>query len=245
MAKRAFLVVSLLVVVALSATACYIPGFNNVRGNGDVVEEERNVRDFSAVALGGFGDLHIELGEREELVIVAEENLLRYIETDVRGNTLQIDTRRGVGLTPTEPIEYYLTVTDLTAVDVSGLGHIDIPALDTRSFDVTISGAGDVVIDELNADRLDVVISGLGGLDIDGGFVERQSVDISGSGSYSARRMESLEADVAISGLGSMTIWASEKLDATISGSGSVNYVGRPSINQSVSGLGRVKAESD
>jgi len=245
MLKRVFLAVSLILVVALSATACYFPGFSNVRGNGNVIEQERDVRGFSEVALGGFGDLHIVLGEREELVIVAEENLLRYIETDVRGDALHIDTRRGVSINPSKSIDYYLTVTELSGVRVSGLGQIKAPALDARSFRVEISGAGDVEIDALNADRLDVAISGLGGLDIGGGFVERQSVDISGSGNYDARRMESLEADVAISGLGSMTVWASEQLDAAISGSGSITYVGSPSISQSVSGLGRVKPAAD
>jgi len=234
-------VAGLILLVALSATACYLPGLGSTRGNGRVVEEDREVRDFDAVALGGIGDLHIEVGDREELRIVAEENLLRYIETHVRGGTLHIETRAGINLRPTESIDYYLTVTDLQGIDVSGLGHVDAPALEARSFRVEISGAGNIEMDELNADRLDVAVSGLGSLDIDGGYVERQDIDISGSGSYSAKRLESRDATVEISGLGSATVWATDRLDAEISGSGSVHYVGSPNINQSVSGLGSVR----
>jgi predicted small secreted protein len=245
MMKRSVLVVSLILVVALGATACYFPGLNSVRGNGRVVEENRDVHGFEGISLGGIGDLHIEVGSSEGLRIVAEENLMRHIESDVRGDILHIKTRTGVNLRPTESIDYYLTVTNLQSITLSGLGRIDAPALEATAFEVDISGAGDIQIAELNADRLDVAISGLGGLDIDGGYAERQHITISGSGNCTTRELESQEANVRISGLGSATVWASDRLDAAISGSGSVRYVGNPQISQSISGLGSVRPASE
>ena len=44
------------------------------------------------------GNLAIELGEQEELIIAAEDNLLEYFETEVRSGKLGTDTRNGVSL---------------------------------------------------------------------------------------------------------------------------------------------------
>ena len=38
----------------------------------------------------------IELGEQEELIIEAEDNLLEYLDTEVRSGKLRIDTRNGI-----------------------------------------------------------------------------------------------------------------------------------------------------
>jgi hypothetical protein len=55
-----------------------------VRGSGNVVEETREVSGVSGVELATLGTLHVEIGESESLRIEAEDNLLEYIETDVR-----------------------------------------------------------------------------------------------------------------------------------------------------------------
>ena len=87
MIKRA-LIVGLLLVMAVSATGCL--GIRTVSGSGKVTEEEREVSGFTGVELATIGNLTIELGERESLHIEAEDNLMRYLETEVRGETLII-----------------------------------------------------------------------------------------------------------------------------------------------------------
>lgn len=216
-------------------------GGRTVRGSGTLATEERSVSGFSAVDLASIGHLVIEVGDQEGLRIEAEENLLEYIETNMRGRTLVIGTRRGVNLNPRESISYYLTVTSLDSISVSGLGDVDAPGLEADRFSVEISGSGDVNIDSLAAGQLRVGISGLGSLDIDAGQVDDQDVEISGAGDYNASELESSTAEVDISGLGSATLRVSDRLEANISGGGSVRYYGNPSVDKNVSGLGRVE----
>lgn len=217
-------------------------GYKTVIGSGRVAEETREVSDFTEVELATVGTLYIERGERTSLRIEGDDNLFRYLETEVRGNTLEIESRDRVSLVPREPLYFTLTVTDLESAVLSGLGGIEIPdALDVPKLSIRISGGGSVEVEDLTAERFDVEITGLGDLYVDEGQVGAQDVLISGGGNYRARGLESDTAEIRVTGLGSATVWVRDELDVTISGGGSVRYIGSPSVSQSVTGLGRVE----
>lgn len=241
--KRRVLMVLVVLVVALSAQGC--AAIRTVSGSGTVKEEERQVSDFTGVELATIGNLTIELGDKEALRIEAEDNLLRYFETQVRNGVLKIKDRHNVTLIPTKPVYFYLTVKELDTIVISGLGNVEVPDLKAARFSVNISGAGDVDIEELDADRLEVGISGLGSLYIDEGEVEEQGITISSAGNYRAKGLESAEAEVHISGVGSATVRVRDHLKVTISGAGSVRYVGSPTVEQDVSGVGHVERIGD
>ena len=119
MERRGFVALVVLV-MALSALGCVCGpisfgtgGFGwpgTVRGSGQVVEEERPVSGVTGVELATFGDLTIELGDEEELRIEAEENLIPYFDTEVRGGVLVIKQRPNVRLVSRRPVNFYLTV---------------------------------------------------------------------------------------------------------------------------------------
>lgn len=229
-------------VMVLSVLACQVGGLTGVRGSGNVVEEVREVSGFTGVALAGIGDLTIEVGERESLGIEAEDNLMTYLETEVRNGVLEIGVQDGVNLNSTRPVRFYLTVEELDTIVLSGSGDIEAPDLEAERFSVTISGSGDVKMGDLSADILNVTISGSGNLDIAGGRVEDQDITISGSGEYQAGGLNSGSVEMTISGSGNATIWATDSLDVRISGSGSVNYYGNPRTTFSASGSGEVNS---
>jgi hypothetical protein len=232
---------ALLFVLGCMCAGLTIP-VGSPRGSGDPGQEVREVSGVREVELAGFGNLYVEVGEKEHLLIEADDNLLRYIETEVQGDTLVIRHRRGMGLRPRLPIEYHLTVTSLEALQVTGAGNVKLPELQAERFDVQISGAGSIDLEEINADRLYVRIGGAGDFEIEGGAVGEQDVSISGAGDYRARDLESNTADVNLSGLGSATLWVREHLEVHITGAGSVRYVGRPTVEKHVTGVGNVEA---
>ena len=245
MRQRRWIEVVALVLAASSLACSFIAGWPGVRGSGKVVEEERSVSGFTGVALSGIGNLYIEVGDEEALRIEAEDNLLPYLETEVRGTTLEITTRENVNLLPLRPINFYLTVKALDTITVSGSGHAEAPGLQAEQFFATVSGSGSVKMAGLEAEALTATVSGSGGLDIAGGEVEMQDITLSGSGKYEAKGLESAEADVRLSGSGSATVRVRDRLDVTISGSGSVRYVGDPTVRETVSGSGVVSQIAD
>ncbi|MCP4541983.1 MAG: DUF2807 domain-containing protein [Chloroflexi bacterium] len=234
-------------VMFLSTLACQVSGvgFTGVRGSGNVVEETRDVNGFTGVALAGSGELTIEVGETESLRIEAEDNLMEYLETEVRGGVLEIGVEDNVDLRPRRPIQFYLTVKELDTIVLSGSGDVIAPDLEAERFTTTISGSGRVRMDKLDADTLDVTLSGSGDMDIADGQVTGQNINVSGSGRYTARNLESERAKVLLVGSGKATVRVSDHLRAIITGSGDVDYLGSPTVELSVTGSGDVDRIGD
>jgi len=236
-------------------------GFEKIHGSGKVVKEERQVSGITGVALATLGKLRIELGDKEKLIIEAQENLLQYFETNVNNGILKIKTRNFINIRPTKPVKYFLTVKELDTIVLSSSGDIRAPDLKANKFSVTssssgdlemgdldvdvlkvrLSSSGDVSIKELTAKMLDVVISSSGDLHISGGEVEEQEIIISSSGKYKAKNLESARANVRISSSGDATIRVRDYLNSTLSSSGSVYYIGNPSVDTKSSSSGKVK----
>jgi hypothetical protein len=205
-----------------------------------VITEGREVRGFDKVRFGAIGTLMITQGETESLTIRAESNLVRRIRSEVRDGTLHIEMASGVSVAPTRPITYDLTLRELTAVDLAGVGSIYAGALETDHMDLAMSGAGKVALRALRAESLAVDHTGIGQCEL-AGQVGEQDLLLTGAGDYDAAELESDTATVRVTGLGRATVWATEALDIQLSGAGSVSYYGSPRVSQDVTGLGRVR----
>lgn len=80
---------------ALLLSSCIFMG-PSVKGNGEVVENVREVGKFSGVKVTSGMNVHFVQGDEPSVVVVADENLLEIIETKVNGNTLEIRTRANI-----------------------------------------------------------------------------------------------------------------------------------------------------
>ena len=212
-------------------------------GSGQVVTETRAISDFDAVTFTSFGDLTIQQGEHEGLTIEAEDNVLREIQTVVRGRTLHIGYADGdswAHIRPTRPIRFTLTVVNLKDIELSGAGNILVNGLKADQIRATLSGAGNLSLKDLAAKLATFDLPGAGSLDASGTASDLE-VGLSGVGSFKGADLQSQTAQVTLSGAGSATVWVAEQLDATVSGLGSVKYYGQPVVNKVVSGLGSVE----
>lgn len=236
-----------LAVLVLATLACsivipYGSGLGTVRGDGTLATEERSVSGITGVELAMSGTLHIEQGDNEELVVEAEDNLLPYIETISRGNTLLIRTESGTSIQSTRAIEFRLTVTELTDLSVSSSGNIFAPALEGNHCTVDISSSGNIELDLVDCTTLTVRVSSSGDITIAGGSAERQDVRISSSGDYDARDVTGTEAEINISSSGSATVNVIERISGSISSSGNIYYGGNPTINVHTTSSGKVES---
>ena len=234
--------VSLIVIlIALILTACNPLNVaqTTVDGSGKVTTESRQVSGISGVSLATLGDLTVELGDQESLRIEAEDNLIPYLETEVRNNQLTIQARLGLSLRPTRPVRYFLTVKSLDSVSVSSSGNITAPSLQAGNFSAKISSSGDIKLAGIQADSLNVQISSSGNLEMGSGQVGNQTVVISSSGNYQAGDLKSQTADVRISSSGNATVWVADNLAVHLSSSGNVSYYGSPKVTQEASSSGK------
>lgn len=239
----------ILLILAVASTACIAPFPPRlIRGSGNVIVEERDVSGFDRIQMSGIGRIIITQGDDESLSIETDDNLMEYIETEVKGNTLEIDFSKDLLLSsktrntlePSAGFIFRISVIDLQSITVSGGADIQSEKIKTDRLVISFSGAGNISIADLNADMLDVIISGAGDVDL-AGKVQSQDITLSGLGRYRAFDLESEEASVFISGAGGANLWVSETLDVLISGAGDVEYYGDPSVSQEIAGLGRIQ----
>jgi len=197
--------------------------------------EARDVRDFQEVALEGVGTLVIEQGETESLSIEAEPRVLRRIETAVSNGRLTIRPDRS--FETREPITYYLTVRQLSGIELSGAGQIQAGQLSADHLRLTGSGAGSMIVDNLTATSLEMMAAGNMQSQL-AGAVDSLTVTLSDAARIAAPNLTSRVASISASGASQATINVSESLDARVSGAARVEYIGNPSLTQDVSAAG-------
>lgn len=219
-------------------------GCNNktLQGSGNIITENRNISSFDRIIFSGIGEMTIEQGNEESLTVRADDNILPYIHTEVENNALIlgfVDSDQIFIFNPTDEIQFYLTVKNLSQIDFPGAGSIKINNLETEKLIVDLSGTGNLEVDSLNANELIVLQRGAGTIFVSG-QVKEQDITHSGSGSYHAADLISQTTIIKISGAGDATIWAVETLDVEISGLGNVTYHGYPRLTKDISGMGEL-----
>lgn len=228
--------------VFLSLTSFSQP-LQNVKGNGNVKKEIRNVAPFTAIASFGAIDVQISYGKPEKITLQMDENLLPYIETTVEDGKLSIKTKNKINIRSSSKMVVYVSMDKITAVSQSGSGDISGEGnfYNDGTTEVKLSGSGNIKLGFDNFSALDLSLSGSGNINLDKGNAGSISSRISGSGNIDCSNVNSREVDASISGSGNVKVNASKSIEAKISGSGNVFYKGSaPDIKSKIAGSGKL-----
>lgn len=228
--------------LTLATTSCYYLGGKRVHGNGHITTQERSVGSFDEVDVSGAVELYVSGGESGPVKVETDENLQEYVEVEQHGNSLEVRTRRGYNLRPTQKVIVRVSSPNYTKLSVSGasniIGQDKIHGNDR--LEMSVSGAGDIRAD-VDAPKFEAGVSGSGDINLRGN-VRDFELRISGAGDAKCYDMLAENTIVHISGAGSAEVYASVSLDAHVSGAGSVSYKGGAAkVSQQVSGAGSVK----
>ncbi len=203
------------IMIVFFVQGCRIGG---VKGSGNIIEANRVIEDFEIVEISGAYDVDISVGKTASLEIVADDNLMKYIETEVRGNKLTIRSKKN--LRPRNEIEIFITTPNLIKIESSGASSIKAYGIDNDIFQTELSGAGSINLS---------------------GRTEKFRADMSGAGNVNAKELKAEYVKVGISGACSAVVYASKAIKADVSGVGSIDYYGDPEdVESSVSGVGSI-----
>lgn len=229
------IILVLMVCAVIAASGCIGTGGT---GSGKVINQTKTVSGFDQVSLNGIGTLVITQGNKESLTIEAEDNVVPNINTQVNNNKLDISYQPG-SPTPTKPVKFYLTIKNLSSIEVSGAGKIDANQLNVNKLNILIDGAGEGNLTNLTAKTLNITISGAGNLNLSG-TTDTQTLTINGAGEYSAPSLSSKTATITVNGAGKATIKVSDLLNAIINGGGQIAYFGNPKVEKQINGAGSI-----
>jgi hypothetical protein len=184
-------------------------------GSGRLATESRPVHGFTAVAVSGAGHLIIEQTGVESLQVTAEDNILPFVLTEVRGGRLHLGFEPGVSIHATRRVEYRLTVAELSDIEGSGASRVEVVHLDTRELTTRISGASSYTA---------------------AGIADDHRIDLSGASRCEAGDLVSRDVTASLSGASRCLVHVQHRLVVSASGASTLEYIGHPAVEANVSG---------
>ncbi len=210
----------------LALTGCHGKMFNfglGVKGSGVAKTEQRNIGNFTGLDVRGAFQVEVICQKEARLEITADDNLLKYIKTEVRGGVLHIETD-GAQLNFKDSPRVLIAVPSLDDFNISGASRVK----------ATNMKAGDVKINLSGASQFAAT-----------GTAQGIEADLSGACKFDGKDLQAVKVDINASGASKADVYASADLYAEASGASSVYYYGNPqNISPKTNGASKISAGS-
>lgn len=195
---------------------------DHVKGNGTIKSESRDLGSFNKIATGGSIDIVIEQGSTEGAEISTDENLMQYIITEVKGNTLSIHFKENTSISPTK-LTVKIKCKELTAISAGGSGDVKTDGvLKADKLQISQGGSGDFKLN-LNVSKLEISKAGSGDFKLEGKIAELE-LSSAGSGNLDASKTTVGDAEISMAGSGDVVLPKGTKPKVSSVGSGDVHY---------------------
>lgn len=211
----------LFIAVIILATSCY----RGKKGSGNIITETRNVQPFTAVHANTSIDVDVKQGSETSVVVEADDNLIKYVETIVEGNELKIRLKN-VSLWNHSTIRVHVVSPKYTGFEATSsaqiIGETTITSSDKITLKANSSGKIEMQIDApiVEADvssSADIILSGR---------TKDVKADASSSGSLDLEKLQAETATAEASSSANISLFASVKINAKANSSGDIKYKG-------------------
>ena len=193
-------------------------------GNKKIVFQERTIPIYSQIKVLGNADVVLTEGEVGQIKVETSENVLPYVTTEVKGETLVVKLKHyGVSYVP--KLKVYVPI-------------------DEKFNKITIAGKGDVTLGEhfsIELQTLEVIMKIQGNVQLQG-KTEVLKVSVLGSGNFQGKELLTHKGTLSISGTGNIEATVSEEVQAKITGYGHIIIFGNPSKKDTdIKGSGKIQ----
>ncbi len=230
-----FLPVLLALVSVITMPSCHI---GCIKGSGKEVNENRIVGSFSKLEISGAFKINLKQDSGHALTVMADDNLMKYIKTEVSGNKLRVYTRKNFCsnnmITLNVPIFQLSEIKGSGAVQLASEGRIN-----TQNFKMELTGVSKVDLD-LNAADVQTKAAGAAEIFLKGQAASHK-VDVAGVGKLHAFDFVVGNYNIKTSGSGNCEVNVLKTLIVNTSGAADIKYKGNPSsIDTKKSGASKI-----
>lgn len=193
--------------------------FSKTKGSGNIKIEKRDASGFTSVKTGGAVIIDVVAQKDFNVEVEADDNLLEYIKTEVKGDTLKIYTEGNISTK--NQIRVRVAMPQIESFDVSGASNGTLTNVKNESLTIDASGASKIKVE---------------------GEVAELTVDLSGASRLDAENLKAENAKVEASGASNAIVFATNEVEAEASGASCIRYAGTPkNVRKSSSGASSVK----
>ena len=204
--------------------SCIFTG--SIKGNGNVVEESRDLGEFDKISVSRGMNVYISQGTSTKVIVKADENLLKVIDTYVDDGTLKITCTKGIRNATSNKV--FVTVPDIKLIkSTSGSNVFSEDSLKTENLEVK-STAGSNIHLTLEVGELTVSAAAGSNIFLDGTAKSLTMKANSGS-NIKAGDFLAENCDVKVSSGANIWVKVQNGLKARASSGGNFWYTGEPS----------------
>lgn len=227
--RQSLTALCLFLAFSLSAQVSYGSwgGNKRVKGNGDVITENRDLSGFTGVSTCCAIKVELKKGNFD-VKVEAESNLQDYVLTRVSGDRLIVRFKEKISIKSRESVKVYVSMPELDYAAASSSGTINCQSTFTGDeLDVSVSSGSRVSV-AFEGEEVDADASSGGRVEITGSAT-RVRADASSGGSVRGTDFTATSARCEASSGGSVRMGVKNKLRADASSGGTVRYYGNPS----------------
>lgn len=207
---------SVIILSILCLTSC---SDDTVFGSGNMVSQLRDVEKFSKLSNTGAIDVNIIHGDTQEVEIIADNNIIGFVKTEVNNDQLNIYLNDMYDYSDIQ-IRANIVLSELTKLKNTGTGRITVDGIaNDEGFEIYNEGSGKITLN---------------------GNTKILKMKIKGSGDISSFALNSESCETDITGSGNAEVHCTKNLNVKIEGSGNVYFKGSPEIDFTVNGSGQV-----
>ncbi len=222
-------------IALIALTSC-----NFTTGSGNIITEKRATDNFKGISVGGGFNVELKTGPVTEVIVEADDNIMKYIETTVSGGILKIGIKNLHSLSNAH-LKVYITAPDINSIKASS--GSDVVVRDVLKNDGKLSfhasSAGTIITD---VDAPEVVAEASSGSTITlSGKTKNYNAEASSGSDLKTADLLSENTVVNVSSGANAYVHASVKLTATASSGADVKYYGAANVDKTVSSGGSVE----
>lgn len=197
----------------------------SIKGNGNVVEKERQVGEFDEIDVSRGMNVWITQGEQTKVIVVTDENLQENILTEISGNTLKIYTDTRIRWAKEKKV--LITVNNLKEIDSSsGSNVFSNGVLSFNKLRISTSSGSNTKL-EVYSKELEIKSSSGSNAIIKGKAYDTEMKASSGS-NIKAENLEAENCNADVSSGANIHIHVNKELEAEASSGGNIFYHGNP-----------------
>jgi hypothetical protein len=226
-------------ILLLMISIATLASCNFTTGSGNIVNETRTVGNFDGISVGGSFDVEVKIGPVTSVVVEADDNIIKHIETSVLGNTLKISTE-GLNSIANVHMKVYITTPSLKNIKASASADVYVADIIESNSRLSFRASSSASIKaEVNAPEIETDASSSATITLSG---KTRNYDAQASSSANIRTFELLSENTTAKASSSadIDVYASVQLDAKASSSGSIDYKGAATVKKSESSSGSV-----
>ena len=216
-------------VVILPAGGC---GLEGIAGSGVSASRKGDAKDFTAVEVSGPFEVTLERGDKFDVTVTGDDNLLEYVEIKNAGGKLSIGIQAERNLRPQLGLRAKISLPAIEAVSLTGACNGSIHGFKGgKQLKVNVIGASKLE-GEVEVDKLSLEAIGASQIKLTG-RVHECSADAEAASQLHLGDLAVEKAVVRLNAASTGEVKASDKLDYELNAASHLDYRGSPKIGTS------------